>query len=30
MQSILPEQFEQLMVEIRQIAKVIGRAANGQ
>jgi len=30
MQSLPPEQFEQLMVEIRQIAKVIGRAANGQ
>ncbi len=30
MQSIPPEQFEQLMAEIRQIAKVIGRAANGQ
>ncbi len=30
MQSLPPEQFEQLMVEIRQIAKVIGRTANGQ
>ncbi len=30
MQSIPPEQFEQLMTEIRQIAKVIGRMANGQ
>jgi 3-deoxy-7-phosphoheptulonate synthase len=30
MQSIAPAQFEQLMVEIRQIAKVIGRSADGQ
>ncbi len=30
MQSIPPDQFEQLMIEIQQIAKVIGRAAGGQ
>ena len=29
MQSIPPDQFEQLMMEIQQIAKVIGRAAGG-